>query len=97
MQDCNAGMGRAFNGVGADRDLQCTWSEEAGALQELDPTSKFSSISNAFVWRATSGGADVPLAQCCSADGFSSSCVCAPRTDMTGCPPAGTLLNIDAN
>jgi len=66
-------------------------------LQELDPTSKFSSSSNAFVWRATKGGTDVPLSQCCNTDGFSSDCVCAPRTDMTGCPPAGTLLHIIAD
>jgi hypothetical protein len=68
-----------------------------GWLQELDPGGKFRSRSNLWSWRATLGGQDVPLAQCCTPGGFSSACACAPRTDTTGCPPPGTVLGIVAN
>jgi hypothetical protein len=50
------------------------------AVKQLDPTNKFASASDVWHWRATRGGADVPLEQCCGAEGFDyQACVCAPR------------------
>jgi hypothetical protein len=47
-------------------------------VEQLDPAGKFRSESDAWRWAATRGGAEVPLASCCSAAGFSAKCVCAP-------------------
>ena len=58
-----------------------TWCHFGCAVKQLDPTDKFASASNVWSWRATRGGADVPLEQCCSPDtGFDyQACQCAPR------------------
>jgi hypothetical protein len=47
-------------------------------VEQLDPAGKFRSESDAWRWAATRGGAEVPLASCCSAAGFSAECECAP-------------------
>ena len=57
-------------------------SEEVLPDQALDPRGKFRSLSDVWVWIAMDAktGAPLPLAQCCSPDGFlASQCTCAPR------------------
>ncbi|CAL8469269.1 g8810 [Coccomyxa elongata] len=73
------------------------WCDFGCAVEELDPSGKFRTESNAWSWRATQNGVDVPLQQCCTPTGFSSQCTCAPRTDRTGCPAPGTVLHINAD
>jgi hypothetical protein len=54
------------------------------ALQELDPTGKFRSMSDVWVWNATDqNGQVVPLAQCCTAQGFMQGCTCQHRAPCT--------------
>lgn len=47
--------------------------------QELDPTGKFASEWDGWVWKAQRGSAAVPFASCCGPQGFSAQCTCAPR------------------
>lgn len=55
----------------------------AATLQELDPRGKFAGAgqgrTDVWVWNATRAGQAVPLASCCTPDGFSSECQCASR------------------
>lgn len=55
--------------------------------QELDPHGKFHSMSNVWLWEATSKkGEQVSFTSCCNADGFDKSkCVCANRTVPESC------------
>eukprot|EP01023_Acetabularia_acetabulum_P065410 TRINITY_DN8655_c0_g1_i3.p1 TRINITY_DN8655_c0_g1~~TRINITY_DN8655_c0_g1_i3.p1 ORF type:complete len:582 (+),score=94.72 TRINITY_DN8655_c0_g1_i3:131-1876(+) len=57
------------------------WCDFGCAVEELDPTGKFQSQSNVWMWRAQKNGEDVPFFQCCDSSGFSSQCTCAIRDD----------------
>ncbi|KAK9796688.1 hypothetical protein WJX73_000471 [Symbiochloris irregularis] len=69
-----------------------TWCDFGCAVQELDPTGKFSSISNVWEWQATQNGKPIPFASCCSTQGFDPSCTCATRTDCDATGPLTPTL-----
>ncbi|CAL5225804.1 g8581 [Coccomyxa viridis] len=66
-----------------------TWCDFGCAVQDLDPTGKFSSVANVWSFNAAnvSTGAGVPFSSCCNAQGFDKArCTCARRTDCTAGP-----------
>jgi hypothetical protein len=46
-------------------------------VTQLDPGGKFRGESDVWRWNATRGGVQVPLASCCTPQGFSAECQCA--------------------
>eukprot|EP00245_Coleochaete_scutata_P003915 TRINITY_DN1598_c0_g2_i1.p1 TRINITY_DN1598_c0_g2~~TRINITY_DN1598_c0_g2_i1.p1 ORF type:complete len:684 (+),score=86.02 TRINITY_DN1598_c0_g2_i1:83-2053(+) len=61
-----------------------SWCQFGCAKMSLDPGNKFKSESTTWEWFATKNGSPVSnFAQCCSPDGFSPSCKCAPRPPAT--------------
>jgi len=54
-----------------------TWCDFGCAVFQLDPAGKFRSESGVWRWNATRDGAQVPLASCCTPQGFSKGCECA--------------------
>ncbi|KAK9839103.1 hypothetical protein WJX74_009638 [Apatococcus lobatus] len=56
-----------------------SWCDFGCAVQELDPCSKFESMSNVWQWNATKGASPVDFASCCGSDGFSTDCQCVSR------------------
>lgn len=61
------------------------WCHFGCAVNSLDPTGKFSGISQVWQWAASLGGAPVPFPSCCTPDGFSASCKC-DSVRPAGCP-----------
>lgn len=51
----------------------------ASPRQDFDPTGKFKSEWDGWVFNARRGGANVTFASCCTPAGFLAACTCAPR------------------
>ncbi|CAK0779632.1 hypothetical protein CVIRNUC_004824 [Coccomyxa viridis] len=67
-----------------------TWCDFGCAVEELDPTGKFSSLADVWSFNAAdkSSGTAVPFSRCCTPQGFDQTkCTCAKRTDCTPGPP----------
>ncbi|KAG2493001.1 hypothetical protein HYH03_008665 [Edaphochlamys debaryana] len=69
-----------------DKEYPDTWCDFGCAVQQLDPTGKFSHAEDRWTWRG------VPLERCCGPQGFNASapgCVCAVQHDRnaSACPP----------
>lgn len=54
-----------------------TWCDFGCAVAQLDPAGKFRGESDVWRWNATRAGVEVPLATCCTAQGFNKECQCA--------------------
>ena len=66
---------KCFDGSKAYPD---SWCDFGCAVNDLDPTNKFASVSSVWRWNATMGGKQVPFGSCCSASGFDKTkCRCA--------------------
>ncbi|KAK9807747.1 hypothetical protein WJX72_007930 [[Myrmecia] bisecta] len=55
------------------------WCHFGCAANTLDPARKFEPVSNVWSWSATKRGKPVSFASCCTPEGFSAECTCAPR------------------
>ncbi|KAL4438020.1 hypothetical protein ABPG77_004241 [Micractinium sp. CCAP 211/92] len=73
-------LASCFDGA---KEYPNSWCHFGCAAQELDPRGKFAGAgrgkTDVWVWNATRAGQAVPLASCCTPEGFSSECQCASR------------------
>lgn len=78
--DVQVEQGRCFDGATA---YPQSWCHFGCAAAELDPTGKFAGAGqgarNIWSFNAKKGGEAVPLASCCTPQGFSAECECAKR------------------
>jgi hypothetical protein len=64
-----------------------SWCDFGCAVDQLDPTGKFASLSPVWKWAARKDGQEVPFGACCGPEGFIGECQCASVVPQ-GCPGA---------